>query len=84
VWPWITDVAKAKTWNDEPALRHWNIALTQWMEGVVCKPLIQSALTLSIFVQQVVCWRILFRCFSLGSSHLLTPHQGHAGLSLPR
>lgn len=49
--PWIRDVAHAKTWNDEPVLRPWNILLTKWMERIVRKPLIQSALTLSIFVE---------------------------------
>lgn len=49
--PWLTTNAPGKTWNDEPVARHLNCALTKWMEEIANLPLVQSALTLSIFVQ---------------------------------
>ena len=48
---WINLSSPSKAWNDEPVVRHLNVALTSLMERIVGLPLVQSALPLSLFVQ---------------------------------
>lgn len=49
--PWILQNAVGKSWNDEPSVRHLNLALTPYVERIAACQLVQSSLVLSIFVK---------------------------------